>query len=155
VPSTPIFFTSGAWREVVPRDGVVLTTPPGWVPYLAAMSWQLDTNLEFDIVGGYYLAPTPGDPTRRANFGPAYPPTMRLLWYIGEGGANALVSDEHRHQAVRDFRDYKVTTLVLPVTHRRADLVKLTVDQLVGPARLVEDCWVWDVRQFVADGVPG
>ena len=124
VPPTPVFFTSGAWREVVPRDGVVLTTPPGWVPYLSAMSWQLDTDLDFKIVGGYYLAPTPGDPTRRANFGPAYPPTMRLLWYVGEGGSDALITDEHRRLAVEDFRTYKVTTLVLPVTHPRVDLVK-------------------------------
>jgi hypothetical protein len=155
VPATPIFFTSGAWRDVIPKDGVVLSTPPGWVPYLSAMSWQLDTNLDFDVVGGYYLAPTPGDPSRRANFGPAYPPTMRLIWYVGEGGVDALITDEHRRQAVKDFREYKVTTLILPVTTPRADLVKNTVDLLVGPARLVEDVWVWDVREFVANGVPG
>lgn len=155
VPPTPVFFTSGAWRDVVPKDGVVLSTPPGWVPYLSAMSWQINTKLDFRAVGGYYLAPTPGDPTRRANFGSAYPPTMRLIWYVGEGGADALITDEHRSQAVRDFREYKVTTLVLPVTYPRADLVKNTVDLLVGPARLVEDVWVWDVRQFVANGVPG
>jgi hypothetical protein len=154
VPPTPIFFTSGAWRDVVPEDGVVLSTPPGWVPYLSAMSWQVDTNLDFNIVGGYYLAPTPGDPTRRANFGPAYPPTMRLLWYVGEGGADALITDEHRRQAVKDFREYKVTTLVLPVAQHRSDLVKNTVRQLIGEPRLIEDCWVWDVRRFVATGVP-
>ena len=152
VPPTPVFFTSGAWREVVPPDGVVLTTPTGWVPYLSAMSWQLDADLDFRIVGGYYLAPTPGDPTRRANFGPAYPPTMRLLWYVGEGGSDALINDEHRRLAVEDFRTYKVTTLVLPVTHPRVDLVKRTVELLVGPPRLVEDCWIWDVRSFVASG---
>jgi hypothetical protein len=152
VPPTPVFFTSGAWRKVVPPDGVVLTTPTGWVPYLSAMSWQLDTDLDFRIVGGYYLAPTPGDPTRRANFGPAYPPTLRLLWYVGEGGSDALITDEHRRLAVEDFRTYKVTTLVLPVTHPRVDLVKRTVELLVGPPRLVEDVWVWDVRDFVATG---
>ena len=155
VPATPIFFTSGAWRDVIPEDGVVLSTPPGWVPYLSAMSWQLDTNLDFDVVGGYYLAPTPGDPSRRANFGPYYPPTMKLIWYVGEGGVDALITDEHRRQAVTDFREYKVTTLILPVTTPRADLVRNTVDLLVGPARLVEDVWVWDVREFVANGVPG
>jgi hypothetical protein len=79
---------------------------------------------------------------------------MRLIWYVGDGNGDALITDEHRRQAVKDFREYKVTTLVLPVTHPRADLVKNTVDALVGPARLVEDCWVWDIRQFVANGVP-
>lgn len=155
VPATPVFFTSGAWRDVVPKDGVVLSTPPGWVPYLSAMSWQLDTNLDFNVVGGYYLAPNPDDPTRRASFGPAYPPTMRLIWFVGEEGANALITDDHRRQAAKDFREYKVTTLVLPVAHERADLVKNTVDELVGPAKLVEDVWVWDVRSFVASGGPG
>lgn len=149
VPPTPVFFTSGAWREVVPKDGVVLTTPPGWVPYLSAMSWQLDTDLDFRIVGGYYLAPTPGDPSRRANFGPAYPPTMRLLWYVGEGG-EALISDEHRRLAAADFRAYGVTTLVLPVDHPRAEQVRSVVEALVGPGRRVDDVWVWDVREFLA-----
>jgi hypothetical protein len=151
VPATPVFFTSGAWRGVVPDDGVVLTTPPGWVPYLTAMSWQLDTNLEFRIVGGYYLAPIPGDPTRRANFGPAYPPTMRLLWYVGEGG-QALISDEHRRLAVEDLRAYQVTTMVLPVDHPRAEHVRSVVDALVGSGRRIDDVWVWDVREFVARG---
>jgi hypothetical protein len=151
VPPTPVFFTSGAWRGVVPDGGVVLTTPPGWVPYLSAMSWQLDTNLEFRIVGGYYLAPTPGDPTRRANFGPAYPPTMRLLWYVGESG-DALISDEHRRLAAEDFRAYRITTLVLPVAHPRAERVRAIVDLLVGPGRRIDDVWVWDVREFAALG---
>ena len=152
VPPTPVFFTSGAWRGVVPEGGVVLTTPPGWVPYLSAMSWQLDTNLEFKIVGGYYLAPTPGDPSRRANFGPAYPPTMRLLWYVGEGSGEALISDEHRRLAAEDFRAYKITTLVLPVDSPRAEQVKTIVDLLVGPGRRIDDVWVWDVQEFAARG---
>jgi hypothetical protein len=151
VPRTPVFFTSGAWRGVVPDNGVVLTTPPGWVPYLTAMSWQVDTNLEFRIVGGYYLAPVPGDPTRRANFGPAYPPTMRLLWYVGEGG-DALISDEHRRLAAEDLRMYQVTTMVLPVDHPRAERVRSVVDLLVGPGKRIDDVWVWDVREFVARG---
>lgn len=151
VPPTPVFFTSGAWRGVVPRNGVVLATPPGWVPYLTAMSWQVDTNLEFRIVGGYYLAPTPGDPTKRANFGPAYPPTMRLLWYVGEGG-EALISDEHRRLAAEDLRTYQVTTMVLPVDHPRAERVRAVVDLLVGPGRRIDDVWVWDVREFLARG---
>jgi hypothetical protein len=151
VPPTPVFFTSGAWRGVVPEGGVVLSTPPGWVPYLSAMSWQLDTNLEVRIVGGYYLAPTPGDPTRRATFGPAYPPTMRLLWYVGEGG-DALIADEHRRLAAEDFRAYKITTLVLPIDHPRAEKVRAIVDLLVGPGRRIDDVWVWDVREFAARG---
>jgi hypothetical protein len=152
VPPTPAFFTSGTWRAHVPPGGVVLSVPPGWVPYLSAMSWQIDTGLDFRIVGGYYLAPTPGDPTRRANFGPAYPPTMRLLWYVGEGGGEVFVSNEHRRLAARDLGDYGVTTLVLPVGHARATAVRGVVEQLVGPGRQVDDVWVWDVRAFVAAG---
>ncbi len=148
VPPTPTFFTSGTWRSHVPADGVVLTVPPGWVPYLTAMSWQIDTNLEFSIVGGYYLAPGPNDPTRRANFGPEYPPTMRLLWYVGEGGGEVYVSEQHRRLAVEDLRRYRVTTLVLPAGHSRADEVRRVVEQLVGPGQLVDDVWLWDVRKL-------
>jgi hypothetical protein len=148
VPPTPAFVTSGTWRAHVPSDGVVLAVPPGWLPYLTAMQWQLDTNLEFSIVGGYYLAPTPGDPTRRANFGPAYPPTMRLLAFVGTHNAEVYVSDEHRRLAREDLRGYRVTTLVLPVAHPHAERLRRTVDQLVGPGRRVDDVWLWDVHNL-------
>jgi hypothetical protein len=148
VPSTPTFFTSGAWREWVPPGGVVLTAPPAWVSYLGAMQWQLDTNLEFRIVGGYYLAPIPDDPTGRANFGPAYPPTMRLLWYVGETGAEVYVSDAHRQLAREDLRQYGVTTIVLPVSNPNVARVKVAAQQLFGPPTWVDDVWVWDVREF-------
>jgi hypothetical protein len=152
VKPTPVFFTSGEWRQHIPADGIVLAVPPGWVPYLSAMSWQIDQRLEFKIVGGYFLAPVPGDPTRRANFGPAYPPTMRLLWYIGEGGGRVYISDEHRRLAIHDLRTYQVTTLVMPASHPRAADVRTVIDQLVGPGRAVEDVWVWDVRSFAGTG---
>jgi hypothetical protein len=150
VPATPVFFTSGNWRQHVPENGVVLTLPPGWVSYLGAMQWQIDTRLEFDMVGGYYLAPTPGDPSKRANFGPAYPPTMRLLWYVGEGGGEVYVSDEHRRLARQDLKEYHVTTLILPAAHPRAAQVKSCATQLFGQPQRVDDVWVWDVRSFVA-----
>jgi hypothetical protein len=151
VPPTPVFFASGQWRSWVPQGGVVLPLPPGWVPYLSAMSWQTDTDLGFRIVGGYYLAPIPGDPSRRANFGPDYPPTMRLLRQIGENGGDMYVTDEHRELARGDFRVYGVTTLVLPAAHPHAADLRRLVEQLVGPGREVDDVWVWDVRGFVAD----
>jgi hypothetical protein len=150
VPPTPEFFTSGHWREWVPKDGVILTAPTGWVQYLGAMQWQLDTNLDFRIVGGYYLAPRPDDPTRRADFGPAYPPTMRLLWYVGDTGAEVYLSDEHRALARRDLREYHVTTIVLPVSDEHVGRVKVAAQQLFGPPTWVDDVWVWDVRAFVA-----
>ncbi|GIJ51984.1 glycosyl transferase [Virgisporangium aliadipatigenens] len=152
VPPTPAFFTSGNWRQHVPDNGVVMTLPPGWVSYLGAMQWQIDTRLDFDMVGGYYLAPTPGDPSKRANFGPAYPPTMRLLWYVGEGGGEVYVSDEHRRLARTDLKDYHVTTLILPAAHPRAAQVKSCATQLFGQPQRVDDVWLWDVRSFVAGG---
>lgn len=151
VPPTPAFFTSGHWRTWVPPGGVVLPLPTGWVPYLSAMSWQIDTDLDFHIVGGYYLAPIPGDPSQRANFGPDYPPTMRVLRFIGDNGGDMYITDEHREQARGDLRVYGVTTLVLPASHPHAADVRRVVERLVGPGRQVDDVWVWDVRGFVAD----
>jgi hypothetical protein len=152
VRPTPAFYAAGTWRQHVPADGVVLTVPPGWVPYLEAMAWQIDQRLEFSIVGGYFLAPAPDDPTKRANFGPSYPPTMRLLWYIGEGGGRVYISDEHRRLAIEDFRTYRITTLVMPTDTLRAADLHATLDQLIGPGQEIDDVWVWDVRSFAGTG---
>lgn len=152
LPATPRFFTSGTWRSHLPDDAVVLPLPPGRTGYLSAMQWQIDTNLEFTIVGGYYLAPLPGDPTRRAAFGPAYPPTMRLFWYVGEGGGEVYLSAEHRRLAQEDLSAYHVTTLVLPVHHERATEIEAAARQLFGLPELVDDVLIWDVRAFADTG---
>jgi hypothetical protein len=128
----------------------VLPLPPGFVPYLSAMTWQVDTDLDFRIVGGYYLAPIPGDPSRRANFGPDYPSTMKRLSFVGEHGGEMYIDAEQRELARDDLRVYGVTTLVLPVDHPHAAEVRALVEQLIGPGRQVSDVWVWDVRDFVA-----
>jgi hypothetical protein len=38
------------------------------------------------------------------------------------------------------------------VRQQRAEEVRAVVEELVGPGRLVDDVWLWDVRQFVAAG---
>jgi hypothetical protein len=149
VPPTPTFFTSGTWRSHVPADGVVLALPPRWGTYLTAMQWQLDTGLDFAIVGGYYLAPVPDAPDRRAIFGPTYPPTARLLSFVRHTGVALPVSGDLRRQARDDLRAWRVTTLVL-VDSTVDDPVRAVVDELVGRGRRVDDVWVWDVRSFVA-----
>jgi hypothetical protein len=149
VPPTPTFFTSGTWRSQIPANGVVLALPPSWGTYLTAMQWQLDTRLDFAIVGGYYLAPVPDASDRRARFGPTYPPTARLLSFVRRTGVALPVSSELRRQARDDLRAWRVTTLVLPAL-AVDDPVRAVADGLVGPGRRVDDVWVWDVRSFVA-----
>jgi len=78
-----------------------------------------------------------------------------------DGLALEALIDEAAHRAahpraeqlaVQDFRTYKVTTLVLPIDHPRAEQVRSLVDLLVGPGKRIDDVWVWDVREFVARG---
>jgi hypothetical protein len=149
-PFVPAFFTAGMYRDHVPRNGVVFGVPPGWSPSLHAMQWQTAADLKFTIFGGYFLAPDPNDPERRATFGPVYPRTASMIAQIADSGVVVEVTPEVRDEAVADFRAIGVTTLVMPAHHWRAETLRTFVDALVGPGQLIGGMWVWDVRPLTA-----
>jgi hypothetical protein len=148
-PATPVFFTSGSAPRELGRDATVVPVPVGWNEYLNAMQWQIDAGLTYTTVGGYFLAPKPGDPTRRNTLGPEYRPTA-LLWYGVEYTDQAAeVTDERRAQALADLRYWHATAILLPQDAPAAEALRLTTDHLVGrEARRVDDVWIWDVRDI-------
>jgi hypothetical protein len=144
-PFVPRFFTAGSYREHIPAGGVVFAVPPGWETSQHVMQWQTAAHQDFAVFGGYFLAPDPNDPTRRAMFGPRYSPTAILLDQVAQSGDVPPITDLERAQALEDLRFMKATTIVMVAHHPRAREVQATVDQLVGPGVLVDGVWVWRV----------
>jgi hypothetical protein len=144
-PFVPAFFTTGSFREHVPAGGVVLGVPPGWQSNLHAMQWQTAAQQEFGIYGGYFLAPNPNDPEKTATYGPSYPPTLVLLEQVASTGETVVLSPDQLAQAMGDLRFMKVTTIVMPAHHWRANEVRAVVEQFAGAGVLVDGVWVWNL----------
>ncbi|GIJ52337.1 glycosyl transferase [Virgisporangium aliadipatigenens] len=144
-PKVPVFFTDGAFRDWVPKGGVLVGVPAMWQSNLHAMQWQTAADQEFAIFGGYFLAPQPGDPTRRAAYGPAYPWTMRMISEVADQGRPRLVTVDEIARARADFADMRADLVVLPAHHPRADVVRNLMDQLLPQGSLVGGMWVWQV----------
>jgi hypothetical protein len=145
-PPVPDFFTSGTYRDHIPRDGVVLAIPPDWEPVMQAMQWQTATRHDFAIFGGYFLGPDPDSPDRTGMYGPPNPLTFTMLSQAAEQDLVFEVTPDVRAQARTDFLATGVTTLVLPARHLKAAQLRDLVDRIAGAGRLVDDMWVWDVR---------
>ena len=63
VPAVPKLFTSGGERRLISARDVVLALPAGSKGQ--SMIWQADSNLRFQMVGGYILAPEAPQPYGR------------------------------------------------------------------------------------------
>jgi hypothetical protein len=144
-PKVPAFFTDGAFRDWVPEGGVLVGVPAMWQSNLHAMQWQTAADQEFAIFGGYFLAPNPDDPTRRAAYGPAYPATMRLISEVADTGQSRAVTNDQIAQARLDFAAMRADLVVMPAHHPRADPVRNLMDQLLPTGSLVGGMWVWPV----------
>ncbi|MBT8227679.1 MAG: hypothetical protein HKP61_13590 [Dactylosporangium sp.] len=141
---TPGFFTSGVWREHLPVGANVLPVPLGWEENVDVMRWQLAADLDFVTPGGYYLAPPPTGSDQRANFGPAYLPTLSQLLLASPDSVDA--ADISPQDAQQDLRTWWVDALVMPDSIEHAERVRTEVNRLIGPGRHIEDVWLWDVR---------
>jgi hypothetical protein len=148
-PGVPQFFTSGEWRRHIPVGGTVVPVPGGnFYENLVGMEWSVAANIEFRVVGGYFLAPLPGSNDRRAAFGPLQLPTVTLFQTVADNGQPPEITQQDRDQARADIAYWQATTLVLPVNHPNAEPMRQLIDNLVGPGQLVDDVWLWDVRSL-------
>jgi hypothetical protein len=148
-PGVPQFFTSGQWRQHIPAGGTVVPIPGGNLyENLDGMEWSVAANIEFRVVGGYFLAPVPGSADRTAAFGALRTPTTELFQTVADNGQVLPVTQEQRDQARVDIANWQATTLVLPVRHPNSEAIHQVVDQLIGPGQLVDDVWLWDVRSL-------
>lgn len=148
-PPTPEFFTSGTWRQYVPEDGTVVAVPITSFWYaMEGMQWAADERLEFRLAGGYFLAPDPARPDRRARFGAPRRPMSDLLEKVGTTGEVSPITATDRAKALDDLRYWRASIVVL-APRANEDALRRATNQLLGfEPRWIEGVWVWDVRSL-------
>ncbi|SCF30416.1 hypothetical protein GA0074695_5372 [Micromonospora viridifaciens] len=145
-PPVPEFITAGRWRQYVGPDQTLVSVPVPSMGNTNPMRWAASTNLDFRIPGGYFLAPrngVTGDPGR---FGGRPSGIGAVLAEVAATGRTPKLDDRQRRRFLDELRHWQAAIVVLPLDQPNAEPLRLTVEQLVGPARHELDVWFWDVR---------
>ncbi|WP_408631842.1 hypothetical protein [Micromonospora palythoicola] len=147
-PPVPDFITSDRWRAYVAPDQTLVPIPVPSMGNTHGMRWAAATNLDFKIPGGYFLAPRNGNTGDPGRFGGRPSGIGKLLEEVASTGRTPELNDRQRRRSLDELRYWRAAILVLPVRQPHSESLRQTVEQLVGPARLELDVWVWDVRSL-------
>ncbi|WBB57123.1 hypothetical protein [Verrucosispora sp. WMMD573] len=147
-PPVPDFITSDRWRAYVGPDQTLVPIPVPSMGNTHGMRWAAATNLDFKIPGGYFLAPRNGNTGDPGRFGGRPSGIGKLLEEVATTGRTPQLDDRQRRRSLDELRHWRAAILVLPVRQPHSEPLRQTVEQLVGPARLELDVWVWDVRSL-------
>jgi hypothetical protein len=147
-PEVPEFITSGQWRDYVEADQSLVPVPIPAMGVTDGMRWAAVTNLEFNLPGGYFLAPRSGNSGDSGRFGGRPAGITAILDGVATTGRTVEINERQRRRALDELRYWRAAILVLPVKEKNADALRDTVDQLVGPGQRVSDVWLWDVREL-------
>ncbi|NGM11694.1 hypothetical protein [Verrucosispora sioxanthis] len=147
-PPVPDFITSDRWRAYVAPDQTLVPIPVPSMGNTHGMRWAAATNLDFKIPGGYFLAPRNGNTGDPGRFGGRPSGIGKLLEEVATTGRTPELNDRQRRRSLDELRYWRAAILVLPVRQPHSESLRQTVEQLVGPARLELDVWVWDVRSL-------
>ncbi|WP_373870726.1 hypothetical protein [Micromonospora sediminimaris] len=147
-PPVPDFITSDRWRAYVGPEQTLVPIPVPSMGNTHGMRWAAATNLDFKIPGGYFLAPRNGNTGDPGRFGGRPSGIGKLLEEVATTGRTPQLDDRQRRRSLDELRYWRAAILVLPVRQPHSEPLRQTVEQLVGPARLELDVWVWDVRSL-------
>jgi hypothetical protein len=142
-PATPVFFSSGDWRQYVGPGRSVLTVPPPDPGGAAALHWQVTTGFAFPLVEGYFVGP---GPDRVGIYGADRLPTSLLLAGVLMNGQVPPIGASERARALADLRYWRTDVVVLPGDVYNEAALRNTLDRLLGPGQPRDDVTVWDVR---------
>ncbi|WP_243707484.1 hypothetical protein [Micromonospora sp. KC606] len=146
VDPPPRFITAGGWRPYVPAGRTLVPVPiPSNVHGLSTLRWSALTGHEFPVPGGYFIGP---NEKGEGVFGAPNRPTSTLIYTTMDAGRVPGLTAENRRQVVEDLRFWKASVVVLG-DHPREAVLRELMTGLLGPARRVDDVWLWDVRPLV------
>lgn len=147
-PSTPVFFTDGAWKQYVSSGSMVIVPLPN-TGDAQALHWQAQAGFGFPIADGYFVGPS-GPNDRHGRYGAPATETTSLLADVRDHGDVPDITDAQRAQAITDLRNWHADVVVLaPATNQRELLT--TVELLLRkPGQYVDGVWVWDVRPMTS-----
>ena len=148
VAPVPTFFASGTWRQYVTGDGAVMAAAPNRDNEVSLMRWAAAQGNDFRVTHGYFIAPDPTSPENYGTMSRPVTPTMRLLVNAAATGRRGVVGEVDRAAAQAELARREVAIVVMPVRLVNGDAVRATLDAMVGPGRIVDDLWVWDVRHY-------
>jgi hypothetical protein len=122
--------------------------PPTWANQVEMMRWAAAEHDAFRINDGRFLAPIPGSPDKEGTLTrPATHLGNLTLQAVAKRAAPAITDADRT--AVRDELHARGTALiVMRENEPHGAEVRATTDALVGPGRLVQGLWVWDVRSL-------
>jgi hypothetical protein len=137
---TPAFIASGAWRPYVPPGtSLVPVPPPDNSLGRDTLTWTVDARLAFPVPAGYFLGP---DARGQAAMGGQWDYTSRLFQSVVARHKGPELTPARRAAVRRDLARWHASLVVLSPA---ADYVKPWLDDLLGPARRVDDVWLWEV----------
>ncbi len=142
-PAVPSFFTAGLWRDHV-GDGSVLALPPPDIVDLRAADWQAAAHWEFPLVEGYFLGPS-GDAARTGTRGAVRRPFSQWLAEIDRDGTARVTTSVQRAQFLADLAAWRTDLVVLP-PRDRSEVLRTSVESVLGPGTDAGGVTFWDVR---------
>ncbi|WP_369801818.1 DUF6541 family protein [Nocardia sp. BMG51109] len=144
-PTTPSAFTDGTLRSYV-ENGSVVIAPPPTRENAYPLRWQIDSDFEFPLAGGYFVGPTADN---KGMYGAVDRPTGLLLAQVQQSDRVPVIDAAARDHALADLNYWKADVVVLPPT-RNGGAIRSTLNQLLGfSGQYVDGVWVWDVRGMV------
>jgi hypothetical protein len=144
-PATPKFITSGDWKQYVPEGRTLVPIPLPARDNLDGMRWQAEAGIEFKMPRGFFILP---DANGNGQFDAPPRHTQELLHAVSLTGDIPVITDADKAAALTDLEFWRAAVLVLPRGKHEVALMT-TLDQLIGPGRFVDGCWIWDVRTMV------
>jgi hypothetical protein len=104
------------------------------------MRFATDQRVAFGMPEGFFIGPY--GPDGRATVGTARRSTSALLAEVANTGKVPLIDANMRAQAKVDLTHWRAKCVVLTEHPRRAALLR-TLEELLGPGRLVADAVIW------------
>lgn len=149
VPASPHFISAGGWRTYVPSGRTLVTVPTTSSFAMDGMRWGAESGLDFAIPRGYFLGP--GETSNSLPLYGAVPTwTSIVLDQVAITGQLRPRQPGDDALLLTDLRTWRAAVLVLSPSQRHADALRATIEQFLGPAKLVDDVWLWDLRGSIS-----